>query len=161
MSARAGFGAAIPRSTRAASALSESGEAISGITRRDAFGACFGSQVSRFMIHFKTSRFEEIALHYLRTIFRWVAAVSAFFGFGAIVAEMLKRWMENNGYLDHPEKGIAWVLSTLASISLYWWFYPALMFLIGLAIGLWTDLILRRFSDERQTHLDKSNAERV
>jgi hypothetical protein len=68
------------------------------------------------------SAFEEIALHYLRTIFRWVAAVSAFFGFGAIVAEMLKRWMENNGYLDHPEKGIAWVLSTLASISLYWWF---------------------------------------
>lgn len=100
-------------------------------------------------------------MHYLRAIFGWAAALSAFFGLSAIASEMLKRWMENNGYLDHPEKGIALALSTLASISHYWWFYPVLMFVIGLAIGLWADLILRRFSDERQTQIELLGSEMI
>jgi hypothetical protein len=90
----------------------------------------------------------------LKTIIGWVVAVSTFFGVSAIVSEILKRWMEKNGYLDHPEEGIAWLLSTLASVSHYWWFYPTLTFVIGLMIGLWTDLILRRFSDERETQIE-------
>jgi hypothetical protein len=104
-------------------------------------------------------RGDRLAL--LRAIFRWVAALSAFFGLSAIAAEILKRWMENNGYLDHPEKGIAWLLSALASIPQYWWFYPSLMFVIGLAVGLWTDLILRRLSDERQRQIELLGSEMI
>jgi hypothetical protein len=58
-SARSGSGPAIPRSTRAASALCGSGEEIIEIGCPDAFGAFFARHASRFTIHFTTSRMAD------------------------------------------------------------------------------------------------------
>jgi hypothetical protein len=61
---------------------------------------------------------------------------------------MLKRWMDRNGYPDHPDQGVAWLVSVVAAIVDRWWFYPALTFVAGLAIGLSLDALLRRLSSD-------------
>jgi hypothetical protein len=64
-----------------------------------------------------------------------VAFVWATFGFAPLAAEITKRWAERNGYIDHPEKGIGWVLSMLGAVTDFPWFYPAVAFMTGVLIG--------------------------
>ena len=87
-------------------------------------------------------------MQYIRAIGRACAWIVTFFGLGAIAADMLKRWMDRNGYLDHPDQGVAWLVSFAAAIVDRWWFYPALAFVAGLAIGLSLDALLRRLSSD-------------
>jgi hypothetical protein len=93
--------------------------------------------------------FEGIfALQYIRAIGRVCIWIITFFGLGAIAADMLKRWMDRNGYLDHPDQGLAWLVSIAAAIVDQWWFYPALAFVAGLSVGLSLDALLRRLSSD-------------
>jgi hypothetical protein len=85
----------------------------------------------------------------VRLFGRWIVAIAAFLGLGSIAAEILRRWMDRNGYLDHPENGIAWIVSTLADFTKHDWFYPLAAFILGLALGVWTDTILRRLTDDK------------
>jgi hypothetical protein len=79
-----------------------------------------------------------------------VAFVWATFGFAPLAAEITRRWAERNGYIDHPEKGIGWVLSILGAVTEFPWFYPAVAFMTGVLIGLFVDSILRRFDGSRR-----------
>ncbi|MCP1852743.1 MULTISPECIES: hypothetical protein [unclassified Bradyrhizobium] len=57
--------------------------------------------------------------------------------------------MERNGYFDHPDQGVAWLVSVVAGLAQSHWFYPLLAFLFGLSIGLWADRVLRRLANEQ------------
>jgi hypothetical protein len=84
-----------------------------------------------------------------KTIGAWIAALALALGFGPLAAEMLRNWMSNNGFLEHPEAGIAWMISVIASVTQYAWFYWTLGAAATLVIAwiLWTGIpayLLRR-----------------
>ncbi|CAN7377556.1 hypothetical protein LJR220_003362 [Bradyrhizobium sp. LjRoot220] len=70
-------------------------------------------------------------------------------GISSLSAKAIERWADRNGYLDDPTKGLQWLLSAVASVTEFWWFYPALCFFVGLVIGLWWDALLRTRSRGR------------
>lgn len=80
-------------------------------------------------------------------------AIAGVVGFGPLIAEGIKRWADRNGYLDDPSKGLQWVLTTVASLTEWWLFYPVLCFFVGLTFGLWLDRLMRRRSKKRSTEL--------
>ncbi|MEH2501338.1 hypothetical protein V1290_000149 [Bradyrhizobium sp. AZCC 1578] len=74
-------------------------------------------------------------------------------GVGILVAKAIEKWGDRIGYLDDPTKGLQWALAKAAAVTEHWFFYPALTFLIGLAIGLWADALFRSRSAEREAEL--------
>ncbi|MEH2507191.1 hypothetical protein V1290_006002 [Bradyrhizobium sp. AZCC 1578] len=74
-------------------------------------------------------------------------------GVGTLIAKAIEKWAGRSGYLNDPSKGLQWALAEAAAITEYWFFYPALTFLIGLAIGLWADALLRSRDAEREAEL--------
>jgi hypothetical protein len=89
---------------------------------------------------------------------KWIGAalvaVAVALGLGPLSAEMLRNWMSNNGYLEHPEVGIAWLISTIASVTKFASFYWVLSIAIGAAIA-WIcysaiSAYLNRRTDNRQ-----------
>jgi hypothetical protein len=95
-------------------------------------------------------------LLHLRKLVGYIAgAVTALSFLGPVAAEILKRWLDRNGYLDHPEQGLAWLLSVLASSTEQPWFYPIVAALAGLTAGLWLEEVLRRWDGERAQEMHK------
>jgi hypothetical protein len=84
---------------------------------------------------------------------RAVLCLIAAVGFGPLLAKIVERWADRNGYLDDPAKGFHWLLSTVGSVTELWFFYPAVMFLLGLGVGLWIDRLVRLVRDNRSEEL--------
>ncbi|MEH2506423.1 hypothetical protein V1290_005234 [Bradyrhizobium sp. AZCC 1578] len=74
-------------------------------------------------------------------------------GAGILIAKAIEKWGDRIGYLDDPSNGFQWALAKAAAVTEQWFFYPALTFLIGLAIGLWVDALFRSRSAEREAEL--------
>jgi hypothetical protein len=78
----------------------------------------------------------------------WLVAAA---GIGPLIAKAIEKWAERNGYLDDPGKGLQWLLTVVSSVTELWFFFPLAAFLLGLAIGLWVDTILKSMSDRKST----------
>jgi len=73
-----------------------------------------------------------------------VAWIFATLGIGPIVAEVLKRWLDKQGWLDNPGQGVDWLLTSIGSVTEWWGFYYLVTFAAGLLVGLWIDLLAKR-----------------
>lgn len=82
-------------------------------------------------------------MKYLKTLAGWAIAIAGALSLGPLSADVLRRWMERNGYLDHPEEGFAWAVSVIASVAEHPWVQLALIvtlfltacYTIGYVIG--------------------------
>jgi hypothetical protein len=80
----------------------------------------------------------------------WIAAAA---GVTSLISEFIKRWADRKGYLDDPTKGWHGLLSLAASVTEFWFFYPALGFFVGLVVGLWFDRLMSSRSRIRSEEL--------
>ena len=74
-------------------------------------------------------------------------------GVTPLTAEMVKRWAERSGYLDDPTKGLPWLLSSIASVTEFRFYYSSLSVLVGILVVLWADALMRRRSRRRASEL--------
>jgi hypothetical protein len=97
-------------------------------------------------------------MKHFKTLAGLAVAIAGALSLGPLSAEILRRWMERNGYLDHPEEGFAWAVSVLASLATRPWVQLAVIvaavfaafYILGYAIGIYQ---LRR--DARRSALSK------
>jgi hypothetical protein len=90
----------------------------------------------------------------MRSILRNVAAsLLTAVGLGPLISKAIERWAERNGYLDDPTKGLHWLVSTIASVTDWQFFYPLISFFAGLVIGLWLDWIFRKIDANRRDQI--------
>jgi hypothetical protein len=74
-------------------------------------------------------------------------------GLGPLIAVAIKRWADQNGYIDDPTNGLQTALAKVAAITDHWLFYPGASFFVGLSLGLWIDALLRDRGAERKAAL--------
>lgn len=86
----------------------------------------------------------------VRKIALWVIGAV---GVAPLIAEMVKRWANQNGYLDDPSKGLQWLLSWIAAFTEWWLFFPLAIFSVGLVAGMSIDTISRSRKQERASEL--------
>jgi hypothetical protein len=74
-------------------------------------------------------------------------------GVAPLTAEMVKRWAERNGYINDLTKGLPWLLSSVASVTEFRFYYSALSVLVGILVVLWADALMRTRSRRRALEL--------
>jgi hypothetical protein len=74
-------------------------------------------------------------------------------GIGPLFAKGVEKWADRNGFLDDPTKGLQWALAATASITDLPYFYPTLLFAVGLALGLWFDKLIRKATQSKKAEL--------
>jgi hypothetical protein len=80
---------------------------------------------------------------------RWLVLVVFAPIFLAVATDMAKRWAERQGWIDHPEEAVGWLMGIPLWIAQLPWVYPVALILGGLTVGIWLDWLLRRFDTSR------------
>jgi hypothetical protein len=81
----------------------------------------------------------------MRKVAGWVMAVLFTGLLLPVLADLISDFVSKD-----PERAIGWLIGALSSVTELSWFYPALTFISGLAIGAWLDVLLRRFDGGRE-----------
>ena len=84
------------------------------------------------------------------TFFRWMVVSVWVLVMTPVLVEFLKKWLERNGAYEHAGE---WFIDGVAGVASLSGFYPVLLVLSGMLVGVWFDAILRRFDGSRNTKL--------
>ena len=67
-----------------------------------------------------------------------------------VLVEFLKKWLERDGAYEHAGE---WFIDAVARLASLPGFYPTLLVLSGMLVGVWFDALLRRFDGSRNAKL--------
>lgn len=71
---------------------------------------------------------------------------------GPVIGEFFVKWAEESGWYAQPSQKAASTMSLVASFVTQAWFLSLTALVIGLAIGVWVDHLLRRSEANKQEH---------